>query len=136
MEVDAVLVFISDYPNQENIRDGFMQRVCAIDKLVQDKQRIYLSISLRRNMTKRVKTIGKLKIYNLDLFLHFKTIRKILKSARIIYAHSIINWSKICFFPVFEKTVLDIHGVVPEESVLRKKRFTAKIYNIVEKKLF
>lgn len=44
-----MILFIADFPTEENIRDGMFQRISAIDSLTQNKERVYLNISFRKN---------------------------------------------------------------------------------------
>lgn len=129
-----MITFIADYPNDINIRDGLMQRVASIDHLVKDKKRIYLSISLKRNFNKKIEYIDNCSIYHLNLFKDFLFIREIINKSDVIYSHSIMNLIRVNFIYDPKKTILDIHGVVPEEHQEVGKVFLSKIYNFVEKK--
>lgn len=128
-----MLVFISDYPNKINIRDGMMQRVAAIDSLVQNKKRTYLSISFRKNTKRRTLVIGNCTVEYVNLFLHLQFIKKVINSSKLVYVHSIYNFSKILFLVQKNKTVLDIHGIVPEEMTMMGYRFLSYVFNKVEK---
>lgn len=129
-----MLVFVANYPDDINIRDGMMQRVAAIDNLVREMPRVYLHISFFRNKRKLVECDSQHTVYHLNFFLHILTVINILKKAELIYVHSIINLLKVHFFYSPNKTILDIHGVVPEEHLLVGKKFESILYNIVERK--
>lgn len=129
-----MLVFVANYPDDINIRDGMMQRVAAIDSLVEDMPRVYLHISFLKNIRKKVEEYERYTVYNLNFFLHFLLMIKVLRGAKLIYSHSIINLLKIHLFYSPEKTILDIHGVVPEEHLFVGDRLKSIVYGFVEKK--
>lgn len=127
------LVFIANFPTDESLRDGMMQRVAAIDSLTNDQPRVYLDISFKRNF-KSVRTVnGNCIVEHLNYFIHHLMIRRYLNNARVIYIHSLYNLVKVLFLNNMSKTVLDIHGVVPEENEFVNNRVMAKFYNVVEK---
>ncbi|EIN8655918.1 glycosyl transferase family 2 [Citrobacter freundii] len=129
-----MILFIADYPTVKNIRDGMFQRIAAIDSLTKNENRIYLNISFRKNMKRSVAVFENCRVENLNYFLHYKTIKKYLKKASVIYVHSVYNMLKIYSFNEFNKTILDIHGVVPEEMMFLGKKTRSFIYNKVEEK--
>lgn len=128
-----MIVFIVDYPNEENIRDGMMQRVAAIDTLAKGCKRVYLDISFKRNIRRKTEYKGGCTVEHVNYFLHVGVIRKYLQTASVLYVHSIYNLLKIHFLYCPHKTILDIHGVVPEELAFMQKYKYEKIYNFVEK---
>ncbi|WP_072034023.1 hypothetical protein [Rahnella aquatilis] len=129
-----MIVFVSNYPDASNMRDGMMQRVDAIDSLVKDKKRVYLDISFKRNFKRKKITNHKCTIEHVNFFVHFFIIKSILKDASKIYIHSLYNLLKVYPFFAPKKTILDIHGVVPEEVKLVGRVQQAKIYDYIEKK--
>ncbi len=128
-----MILFIADFPTEENIRDGMFQRISAIDSLTQNKERVYLNISFRKNKKRKISVYDTCKVESLNYFLHNRTIREYLKKATIIYVHSVYNMLKIYPFGDYNKIILDIHGVVPEEMRFLGKRAKASIYNIIER---
>ncbi|EIQ2116848.1 glycosyl transferase family 2, partial [Escherichia coli] len=120
-----MILFIADFPTEENIRDGMFQRISAIDSLTQNKERVYLNISFRKNTKRKISVYDTCKVESLNYFLHNRTIREYLKKATIIYVHSVYNMLKIYPFGDFKKIILDIHGVVPEEMRFLGKRAKA-----------
>ncbi|CAJ1859341.1 hypothetical protein [Aeromonas veronii] len=129
-----MLVFVANYPDDINIRDGMMQRVAAIDSLVNGVDRIYLDISFRRYLNKKTEVKSEAKIYRLNFFIHFFIIARLLCSASTIYVHSVINLFKVCFFYTPNKTILDIHGVVPEECKYSGNIIMSFVYGYIERK--
>jgi len=129
-----MIVFVSNYPDASNMRDGMMQRVDAIDSLVKDKERVYLDISFKRNFKRKKIIKDKCIIEHVNFFVHFFIIKSILKDASRIYIHSLYNLLKVFVFFAPKKTILDIHGVVPEEVKLVGKKNQARIYDYIERK--
>jgi glycosyltransferase involved in cell wall biosynthesis len=112
-----MLVFISDYPSEENERDGMMQRVAAIDKIFHSVPRLYLYISFWRHRKQIVRSRGLVRVEHLNLLWHYKHILRCLKGASSVYVHS--AWNALRVLPFLgrlrAKTIADVHGVVPEE---------------------
>lgn len=111
------LLFLAPYPDERYPKDGMISRISAIDSLFSNVERSYLYVSLRKNTKAYYKKDGNLEIYELNLFLHFILIIKILISAKILYSHSVHMLRNIFFLLRFfeGKLILDAHGVVPEE---------------------
>ncbi|MFQ2074772.1 hypothetical protein ACK33Z_17415 [Aeromonas veronii] len=129
-----MLVFVSDYPNSDNIRDGMMQRVAAIDSLAEDRKRIYLSISFRNNKKRKTVVHTNCTIEYLNFFLHQKIIKSIINSASVVYVHSLYNFIRIYFAFCGCKTILDIHGVVPEEMEMMGGKWLPPYFHKFERK--
>lgn len=129
-----MIVFLSSYPTDENVRDGMMQRVAAIDLLAKKQPRVYLDISFKKNLRRATRSEENCKIEYLNFFLHFFIILHYLKIAKKIYSHSVINLFKVHFFYKPSKTILDIHGVVPEELEFLNKHIMSTLLSYVEKK--
>ena len=110
------ILFAAPRPVPETAVDGYMQRIVAIDELFANWQRIYLEDA------------------NGDV----NSIADSFASADIIYVHSIYQARDfLTQFPyIAERTVLDIHGAVPEELALSSKRKLAARYSRIERRLF
>ena len=132
------IIIISTYPNKFNIKDGMIRRVSEIDqKLKKDYYRIYLDISLRKNLEKKVFLEDDLEVYKLNLFKNYFFILKKLKESKIVYIHSLYNYLRIFLIPKLDSKsiILDTHGVVPEENEYEGKR-NSRLFQILEKKIF
>lgn len=129
-----MIVFLARYPNYENIRDGMMQRIAAIDELVGAEKRIYLDISLKRNLSRKTIRHNNCIVEQLNLFVHFFIIMNYLNAADKIYAHSLFHLAKVHYFYNPNKTILDIHGVVPEELEFMGHHLIARFMRKVERK--
>lgn len=137
--MNPTLLFLAPYPNSENIKDGMFSRIKAIDNFFINDKRIYLEVSSRRYFKQRILKEPNLFIYQLNIFVHFFLIIKILYNSNYIYIHSIntlrILWILLLFFSR-KKICLDLHGIVPEEFKMNKKIFLATYSLFVEKIAF
>lgn len=127
-----MIVFISKFPSLMNQKDGFTQRIAWIDELVCDLPRIYLDISLTKNIRKKRIEIGVVTIFQLNFFLHFFFLMGIFKKSSIVYIHSVYNALKAIPAYWFATTITDMHGIVPEEMRLAKKPWRARLFGYVE----
>ncbi|NHA04455.1 glycosyltransferase family 4 protein [Mucilaginibacter sp. HC2] len=135
----AQILVISSYYNEENIKDGMIQRVKSVDDNLSNFDRIYLNIKIHKFFKKKVThQRDNVKSYDINVIFHFFFILKCISKADVIYFHSIYNVIRI--FPWFllfrKKTILDVHGVVPEELVSVGRNFRAGLYSLVEKVAF
>lgn len=129
------ILFLAPYPNENNIKDGMISRVNAIDSFFKDDPRTYLHVSLSQYKKKRYKIENNLEVYELNILRHFVTIYKILISSKVIYSHSIYMSLFVWPFIIFFKGlfVLDAHGAVPEEEYYYGNRKKSYYYSFVEK---
>ena len=133
------ILFISNYPTRQQIADGMMRRIMAIDRIFSDYNRLYLNISFRRNISENHQQLSdRSKIISLNYFLHKKVITQYIQNSDLIYVHSMYNMVKVLPFvsrsPSF--LVLDVHGVVPEETLYMKYFLKYVVMQNYEKKAF
>ncbi|MDO7483953.1 glycosyl transferase family 1 [Acinetobacter baumannii] len=134
-----MILFLSKYPElDEEYRDGFYQRVENIDNFFKEDERIYLNVSLFKNLNLKSTQYNNRLQVSCNLFLHFFYIFSTFKKSNFVYIQSVYNALNLIIFIIFfdKKYVLDLHGVVPEELVMQGKILKSKILNTVEKILF
>jgi len=140
MTTKVKVVFCSPFPHNDDLKDGFMQRVKDIDEHFKEVPRVYLEIGLRRNIVAKKKSYNKnVVVIKLNLFLHFIIITQLFKRTHNVYMHSIYNGIRILPFIYLFKNknlILDFHGVVPEELKFRNMPIKSFIFNIAEKIIF
>lgn len=130
------LIF-GDYPTEDNIKDGMIQRIQAIDYELSDYHRIYVKISCRNFFKKEQNISPSVIVYSLNLFLHYFYILSLLRRVDAVYFHSILNYKYAVLFPLswVKKRFLDFHGAVPEEyQYLGGSGFKYKIICNLEKR--
>ena len=132
-----MITFLASYPSEKDEKDGMMQRILNVDELFKNHSRLYVDVGIWRNWKKRQKILSdNLIVYKMNLFLHTWLIVKLLKQSSVIYVHSIYNVRPLLLLLFFFKNkrniYLDVHGVVPEESLLVGRKTAYCIHNIVE----
>ncbi|MBB6112435.1 hypothetical protein SAMN05421821_11835 [Mucilaginibacter lappiensis] len=133
------ILIISSYYNEENIKDGMMQRVKSVDDNLMNFERIYLNVRIHKFFKKKtVHQQENVKSYDINAVFHLFFLLRCIAKSDIIYFHSIYNVIRV--FPWFllfrKKTILDVHGVVPEELASMGRGFRAGIYSFLEKIAF
>lgn len=134
------MLFLAKYPSVENIKDGMVSRIKAVDEVFESNNKVYLTVSY----SKYWKTIhshanDKTEVYYLNVLNSLFLIYKLFRSADIVYSHSIWGVSQLVFFLFLckNKLYLDAHGVVPDEVryYTGNKLFGAYL-SLVEKSVF
>jgi len=130
-----MIVFIAQYPDERNERDGMMQRVAAIDTIFASTPRRYLDISFWKNRRRSVSLHGMVTVEHVNFFLHHHYVFCRLKEANWIFIHSALNAVKVVsFLRLFRaKTIFDVHGVVPEETRFVGAPLRVAVFQIVER---
>lgn len=110
-----MILFIAPDPHKGQKREGFLQRVMAIDEIFGDSEKLYFD--------------------NLDND-HDRAAALI--NADLIYVHSIYNATKIIeYYGIFgKKIVTDLHGVVPEEQEVLGSKENADLMQEIEERVF
>ncbi len=131
------IVIVGEYPNEKNIKDGMIRRINQIDKELSLNKRVYLNIKFGCNFKKKVNHFDNVIVYNINFFKNFNIIRKILKDNRIVYIHSLLNFSRVfLFLKKDNEIILDTHGAVVEEMNFHNKTIKGKILKYLEYYLF
>ncbi|MGL5054422.1 MAG: hypothetical protein ACRC54_01890 [Fusobacteriaceae bacterium] len=133
------MLFIGEYPDKFNIKDGMIRRIKQVDNKFQTVEREYLDIKFLKNLIrKEIKNENGVLVYKLNFFKDIFFINKKIKEYKNIYIHSLLNYARTFIF--FEKLKndikIDIHGAVVEEMSFNKKEIKSKILGILEKKMF
>src|SRR5690606_19808366 len=138
VDLTIMVLILADFPNEHTRHEGMAQRILAVDRQLESVDRQYLFVSHRRFFRKQVEPVAGSAIqYRYNLFAHFFSLLKLLRSAPTIYVHSVINLLPILpLFPWLNKTtfvVLDAHGIVPEEQQLAGRLFKSNLYALAER---
>lgn len=110
-----MILFVAPNPHLVKEREGFLQRVAAIDALFPKQKKIYY-----------------------DDIHEEAQLAKDLIAADVIYVHSIYNANKIlkCYPDFAHKIITDLHGVVPEEEIYADNLEAAKVMEVTEREVF
>jgi hypothetical protein len=123
---EAVL-FNTKFPSPAEMQDGYYQRVLAIDDLLTgERERYYVRYDGKlTSPSPLVETTssGAVEItFNRRNPLHLLSLRKLFRSARCLYVHSILLLPKPIdrqLYKLAKYRILDLHGAVPEETAYR-----------------
>ncbi len=109
-----MILFIAPNPHKVREREGFLQRVAAIDAIFTDPDKLYAE-DLDKNK-----------------------LAKAIIEADLIYVHSIYNANKVlwCYSHFASKIITDLHGVVPEEEEYADNLEMARVMAATEKEVF
>lgn len=130
-----MLLFITAEPKQGTEAHGVIQRVQMIDAQFADCHRKLIFISMRRNLRARVEVINeKLTVEHLNSWLHGAQLLKYGLNSKLIYMHTCLAAVRAFMLCCFSrKLVLDIHGLLPEEFLMmRKKRPGSPLHRLCE----
>lgn len=114
------ILFLTKYPRSSCLKDGYFQRVFAIDKVLTDFDRYYVDyasfrfIPLVKKINSNIFEIQTCKYNPLGLLLVLFYAYK----SDAVYLHSILRLNSVFHKVVFllaKKRIIDLHGVVPEE---------------------
>ena len=141
LRLKGVIIF-GGYPYPEYEKDGYYQRIKAIDSLLNSHWRIYVDANLPRrgegNWYDRpnAKTLVLFLNYNKKKIniAYFSMFISIIR-CRSVYFHSIFplrDFEFVLKMPLVKK-IVDLHGVVPEELSYNGYSDRSKMYEAVEK---
>lgn len=135
------ITFVSTFPNEANMRDGYFRRVHYVDQVFGDNLKIHLDIRFATNFfRKTIQRDETTKIMHLNAFFHFFLIWSVLRKSGIVYIHSIAKAPSILIqMMILNKRIpfaLDLHGVMVDELKLEGKRIKAGLYLKIENLCF
>lgn len=109
-----MILFIAPNPKDVTIREGFLQRVWAIDQLFADEERLYWH---------DLNTLEK---------------AQALQKSRVVYVHSLYQaqYIRSNLESIQNKVILDLHGIVPEEEAYTGNNQNSTYYNQLEAAMF
>lgn len=117
------IIFFTRYPTENDLKDGYFQRVYAIDNLFSDHRRFYINYDFNRSF-RLLPPIVRIKkgVFEIRPYvknpIHVGIVLVVVCIAGKTYLHSILRLkSKFnrFLFLLSRKRILDIHGSVPEE---------------------
>jgi hypothetical protein len=128
------ILFIAPYPTENTIKDGYIQRIMNIDNLVSNIQREYMYVRSNPFGKTEKRIVAGINIYRMNCF-RAGEIKRLINSYKYIYIHSIYMYRSVCkYIKNYQTTILDFHGVIPEELAYNKKYLSSMYYSHIEKK--
>lgn len=132
-----MIVFIAPYPRPGEVREGWMSRISAIDRLFSQERRTYVQIvdDGTSGLPEPYHVSDLVDVYYLNLTLlgHYDKLRNLILGADMVYVHTIHLARYVLPFYNTGKIITDIHGVTPEEEMLYGKPGVAQFYEEVER---
>lgn len=136
------ILFFNHFPNNEELKDGYWQRVNAVDTFLSKNKKIYLSLicgfGRKSWFLPVVSRVGN-NTFDIQLFLrnplHLVLALIFVLMIGKVYVHSIFplrqKWARFFYF-FSRKSVIDLHGVVPEEARFNGE-VNVQLYDDMEK---
>ena len=115
------IVFLAPYPTTENIKEGMMQRVAAIDAMFSEAEykKIYIVPSFKTFGNSKQEIKDNVVCYHLSMWTEVKKMVSLINNAAIVYCHSLYGISIVglWFWKKIKTTnvIWDVHGIIPEE---------------------
>lgn len=132
------ILFLVRFPRPDDLKDGYFQRVLAMDDLLSQFDRWYVNYESGWTLPciKEIKGgVFEIQASKYDplglLFVLFAVFR-----TRVIYLHSILRLNSIFHRAVFslsKKRIIDIHGAVPEEIEYHGNEGSKERFNEIER---
>jgi hypothetical protein len=135
-----LLILSSKFPSSQDLNDGYFQRVVNVDKLFESKhiKRVYLN-TFKAESSHRYLSDYCLEISSPNRFNRAAILILLLRRVRFLYAHSILRLENRHVLKVIKilktKTIVDFHGVVPEEARLQGGFLHAQNLDDVERSI-
>lgn len=109
-----MIVFIAPNPHKQKNKEGYMQRVAAIDEVFSEHEKYYSDDLSKEDLV------------------------RYLVKADLVYVHSV--YKSVEILPYYEdigyKIITDLHGVVPEEELMMGNEDAADRMRLVEANVF
>ncbi|WP_454874841.1 glycosyltransferase [Paraburkholderia xenovorans] len=134
------ILFFAPYPTRERERDGYFQRVKAIDSLFPSKHRVYCDV--RGHVEARPfieRAAHNAWVLNISLMSanQCRVVALLARRFKRVYFHSVLRMPNPAAEAVLRvpglKWILDVHGVVPEEFRMHNDFFSARIHDDCER---
>jgi len=135
------ILFLVRFPSNEDLKDGYFQRVNAIDNFLSEYNRFYVNYRFDSNTNRLFPEVVKIKdkVYEIRPYvknpMHLFIVLIMAVVFGKIYMHSILRLqSKFnrFLFLISRKRILDIHGVVPEEFKMHGDLNGHETFNKIE----
>lgn len=136
------IIFLAPFPTSENIKEGMMQRVYAIDRMFSsdEYEKTYIIPRFKTLKTKHKQVDNNIIEINLSIWISFFYLLRKLKNADVVYGHSLygVSLAGFLFLPFLNNKnfVWDVHGIIPEEIKLaRENKLKQFVYSMFERLL-
>lgn len=134
---DDFVAIVAPCPVNSEAREGWMSRIAAVDRIFEDKHRIYIDPYSGAPagppvFEERGPLVHECKV-QLTRGDHHALLERIVLASRLVYVHTAhLGRFLLPFYPT-GKIVTDMHGVVPEEERMLGRPAAATFYEGVER---
>lgn len=128
------IVIAAPYFNKERLKDGYYKRVKAVDELLSNYYKVYITYETTdHSLVYEEANDNTLVIrYLPSSKMHKFLISLIILQVGKVYCHSVWQAKKSFYRIPFVKVYVDVHGVVPEEETLYGRYNDAQMYGDIE----
>jgi 2-polyprenyl-3-methyl-5-hydroxy-6-metoxy-1,4-benzoquinol methylase len=131
-----MIAIVAPFPRPEQVREGWMSRIAAVDRLFAGEQRTYIDVvddrDYRAAAPERVSATAEVYRLNLSLAAHYDRLRRIVLGAELVYVHTFHLARWVLPFYRTGKIVTDVHGATAEEELMYGKPASCRFYDEVE----
>lgn len=140
LPADLDIAIVAPFPTKERVKEGWMSRINAVDVIVRDKRRLYISFA-KHHARGRDDKLTQIEDFGWEICLspfdceHQKIVSEIVDAARIVYTHTIHLAEYIQPWLRSRKIVVDFHGIVPEEEAMLGRPELSPKYEKIEQEV-
>ena len=130
---------------EENLKDGYFQRVYAVDNEVLPEWRkvYFFARTYPLPVVEKIDDMHMMVSFNILRPQEIKSMEMLLRECGIVYSHSLLRCSVYEMNPSVlhrmikdkVKLIVDMHGSVPEEAIMQDDWTGAQVYNATEETL-
>lgn len=129
------IVIVAPHFNEERLKDGYYKRVKAIDDLLDDHFRLYVSYEnwpAEIKYTRKSETSAVLE-YHRENRAHCALVYSLMGMCGRVYCHSVWQAQRAFYRIPSLQVYVDVHGSVPEEETMYGKYMDAQHYSDIER---
>ncbi len=137
----AIIIFAGRFTGEIDQRDGYFQRVRAIDNLLSSHTRIYVDTSGTTRKTPAVRKLAErsILISTAGSRLREMAVARLAQQAGSVYVHSLLGARARMLRKIFRTPprvlVWDVHGAAPEEAAFRGESKLARKLDALERQM-
>jgi hypothetical protein len=140
MEANFDIAVVAPFPTPDRVREGWMNRINCIDRLLKPASRLYVHFGLHHTVANDGKIVqyepGGYEIcLNQTENAHQELFARIVDRARSVYVHTVHLAEHVVGWLPTHKFIVDMHGIVPEEEIMLGRPELAPRYTVVEQQV-
>lgn len=142
---NGTIAILAPVFSAENLKDGYFQRIYAVDQEVLPEWRkvYFVSKAIPLPTIEKIDDMHMAVSFNMQRHEEIKSLKMLLKECGTVYSHSVLRCCAYELNPNILhwmlqsniRFIVDIHGSVPEEAVMQNDWTGAQQYNMTEEVL-